>query len=109
MAEDMRMAYNRYYFKIIEEPQVPLSAGTPDYSGIATVTVLICIVLAVLVMYFVWYRGHKRRIAELSVMGIDSGVDVAGMDDVSIFHPFKTMRFENELENQVVAGTAKGV
>ena len=31
------------------------------------------------------------------------------MDDVSIFHPIRTMRFETELENQVVSSTAKGV
>ncbi|MBR4719111.1 MAG: hypothetical protein IKP31_02585 [Lachnospiraceae bacterium] len=98
-----------YSFKIIDETRVPLSAGVADYSGIATVIVLISILLALCVMYLVWFRGHKKRIAELCVMGIDGDIDMGGMDSVSIFHPIKTMRFENELENQVVSGTAKGV
>lgn len=103
------MKDGNYNFKIIEDVQVPLSSGTTDYSGIVTMIVLVCIIAAVFIMYLVWFNGHKKRIAELSVMGIGSSIDVSGMDDVSIFHPIKTMRFENELENQVVASTAKGV
>lgn len=100
---------DKYSLKIIEETQVPLSAGTSDYSGIATVIVLLCIILALVIMYWIWFRGHKKRIADLCVMGLEGDIDIGGMDDVSIFHPIRTMRFENELENQVVASAAKGV
>ena len=102
------MQEGNYSLKVIEETQVPLSAGTADYRGIATVIVLACIVAAVIIMYFIWFNGHRKRIAELSVMGIDSGLDTADMDDVSIFHPIRTMRFENELENLVVASSTGG-
>lgn len=100
--------YLNHSLKIIEETPVPLSAGTPDYSGIATVIVLISIVAAVLIMYWIWFLGHKKRIAELCVMGIDSNIDTGMMDSVSLFHPIRTMRFENELENQVVSKTTGG-
>lgn len=105
----MIMAQNIYNLKIIEDSPVPLSAGTKDYSGIATVIVLVCFLAALIIMYGIWFRNHKKRIVELSVMGIDGNIDISGMDEVSIFHPIRTIRFENELENQVVAGTAKGV
>lgn len=104
------MTEDKYYFKIIEETRVPLSAGVQDYTGIALATVLVCIVAALFIMYFLWFRNHKKRIVELSVMGIDDGnIDMEGMNNVSIFHPIKTIRFETELENQVVAGAAKSI
>ena len=59
--------------------------------------------------YYIWFRGHKKRIASLLVMGLNGDVNIEGVDDVSIFHPLRTVRFENELENQVVSSTAKGV
>ena len=98
-----------YSVNVIEDNMVPLSAGASDYSGIMTVVVLIVLVLALIVMYGMWFRAHRKRITELSVMGIDGDLDIKGMDDVSIFHPLRTMRFENELENRVVEGTARGV
>ncbi len=98
-----------YNLKIIEENQVPLSAGTSDYSGIVLAVVLTCIVIAVVVLYSFWYRNHKKRIAQLLVMGLDSEPYINEMDGVSAFHPFRTMRIERELENRVVQGSAKGV
>lgn len=104
------MTTNRYDLKIIDDARVPLSAGTPDYSGIAVATVLVCIVIAILIMYWLWFRSHKKRIIDLSVMGIDgSSMDMEGMDEVSIFHPIRTMRYEMELENLVVSATARSV
>ena len=98
-----------YSINVIEDSRVPLSAGVSDYSGIMTVVVLVVLALALIVMYGLWFRAHRKRITELSVMGIDGNLDIKGMDDVSIFHPLRTMRFENELENRVVEGTARGV
>ncbi len=98
-----------YSLKVIEEQAVPLSAGAPDYSGQVMILVLVSIVIALVVMYGLWYRSHRKRIASLMVMGLEDGVDTTGMEDVSIFHPIKTIRFESELENMVVATTAKGV
>ncbi len=98
-----------YNFKIIEENAVPLSAGTNDYSGIVLVVVLMGIVLAILILYTLWFRNHKRRIAQLLVMGLGSEQYIDEMEGVSVFHPFRTMRVEKELENRVVQGSAKGV
>ncbi|MCR5801514.1 MAG: hypothetical protein K6G57_04195 [Lachnospiraceae bacterium] len=95
--------------KIIEDGGVPLSSGTPDYSGIVFIIVLISIAIALIVMYGVWYNNHRKRIAQLYVMGIDGEVGINGMEKVSIFHPIRTIRFENELENMVVSSSAKGV
>ena len=104
------MTDRKYYFKIIDEARIPLSAGNKDYTGIALATVLVCIIAALLIMYYIWFRNHKKRIVELSVMGIDGGnIDMEGMDNVSILHPIKTIRFETELENLVVAATAKSL
>ena len=98
-----------YSFKVIQEGEVPLSSGAPDYSGIVFILVLISIAIALLVMYGVWYNNHRKRIAQLYVMGIDGEVGINGMKNVSIFHPIRTIRFENELENMVVASSAKSV
>ena len=103
------MKLNEYSVNVIEETRVPLSSGVSDYSGIMTLVVLVCLAVAVLVLYGLWFRGHRRRIAELSVMGLDGNLDMKGMDEVSIFHPLRTMRFENDLENRVVEGTARSV
>lgn len=100
---------DNYNLKIIEEPAIPLSSGGSDYSGIVLAVVLTCIVIAVFVMYSFWYRNHKKRIAQLLVMGLDSEPYIEGMDDISAFHPFRTIRIERELENRVVQGSAKGV
>ena len=100
---------NDYNLKIIEESQVPLSAGSYDYSGIMFAVVITCLVIAVLVLYSFWYRNHKKRIAQLLVMGLGGEPYVNEMDDVSVFHPFRTMRVERELENRVVQSSAKGV
>lgn len=100
---------NNYRLKIIEENQVPLSAGTSDYSGIMFAVVLTCLIIAIVVLYSFWYRNHKKRIAQLLVMGLDSEPYIDEMDSVSAFHPFRTMRIERELENRVVQGSAKGV
>ncbi len=104
------MAEGKYNLKIIDENRIPLSSGVKDYTGAAFVTVIVCIVIALLIMYFIWFKNHKKRIVELSVMGINGGkIDLEGMKDVSIFHPIRTIRFETELENQVVAGTANSI
>lgn len=100
---------NNYNLKIIEENPAPLSSGTGDYSGIVLAVVLTCIVIAIVVLYSFWYRNHKKRIAQLLVMGLDSEPYINEMEDVSLFHPFRTMRIEKELENRVVQGSAKGV
>lgn len=98
-----------YSVKIIEENPVPLSSGATDYSGIVLMVVLTCIVIAILVLYSFWYRNHKKRIAQLLVMGLGGEPYVNEMDDVSVLHPFRTMRVERELENRVVQSSAKGV
>ena len=93
----------------IEEEPVPLSAGSIDYRGLVMPVVLASLLVAFATGYYIWYRNHKKRIASLLVMGLNGDVDIEGMDDVSILHPFRTIRFENELENRVVSSTAKGV
>ncbi len=98
-----------YDLKVIEDEEVPLSAGTADYSGTVMVLVLVSIVIALFIMYALWFRSHRKRIASLLVMGIGGDADMGGMDNVSILHPIKTVRYERELENMVVAETAKGV
>ena len=105
----MNTGMNGYDLKIIEEGQVPMSAGNLDYTGTVSLIVFLCVLAACVILYAVWFRGHKKRIAELCVMGIDGGVNLNGMEDVSVFHPFRTMRFERELENSVVEGSTKGV
>ena len=100
---------NEYNIKVIEDGAIPLSAGTRDYSGIVFAVVLTCIVIAVLVLYSFWYGNHKKRIAQLLVMGLDSEPYINEMEGVSAFHPFRTIRIERELENRVVQGSAKGV
>ncbi|MBR5406128.1 MAG: hypothetical protein IK111_00665 [Lachnospiraceae bacterium] len=98
-----------YSLKVIQETEVPLSSGATDYGGIVFIIVLISIAVALVVMYGVWYNNHRKRIAQLYVMGIDGDVGINGMENVSIFHPIRTVRFESELENMVVANTAKSV
>lgn len=94
---------------IIEDEAVPLSAGGIDYRGLVMPVVLASLLIAFATGYYIWYRNHRKRIASLLVMGLNGDVDIEGMDDVSILHPFRTIRFENELENRVVSSTAKGV
>ena len=94
---------------IIEDEPVPLSAGGIDYRGLVMPVVLASLLVAFATGYYIWYRNHRKRIASLLVMGLNGDVDIEGMDDVSILHPFRTVRFENELENRVVSSTAKGV
>ena len=94
---------------VIEDEPVPLSAGNTDYRGLVMPVVTASLLIAFMTGYYIWYRGHKKRIASLLVMGLNGDVNIEGMDDVSIFHPLRTVRFENELENQVVSSTAKGV
>ncbi len=94
---------------VIEDEPIPLSAGSIDYRGLVMPVVLASLLIAFATGYYIWYRNHKKRIASLLVMGLNGDVDIDGMDDVSILHPFRTVRFENELENRVVSSTAKGV
>ena len=98
-----------YRFSVIEDAPVPLSAGVADKSGVVVMVVLACIILALMIMYSMWYRAHRKRIASLMVMGLSSEPYINGVEDVSMFHPFRTMRVERELENRVVEGTVKGV
>lgn len=105
----MNTGMDGYNLKIIEENAVPLSAGVRDYSSVVVAVVVACIVLAIVVFYTTWYRSHKKRIAQLLVMGIDNEPYIDEMDYVSLFHPFRTMRIERELESRAVSGTAKGV
>lgn len=94
---------------IIDDDPVPLSAGNTDYRGMVVPVVICCLAITLVVGYMAWFGSHKKRIASLMVMGITGDVDINGMDDVSILHPIKTIRFENELENRVVSSTTKGV
>ena len=105
----MLVKAENYRFSVIEDPQVPLSAGFADRSGLVVPVVLICIAIALMIMYSMWYRAHRKRIASLMVMGLNSELYINGVEDVSMFHPFRTMRIEKELENRVVEGTVKGV
>ncbi|MCR4807036.1 MAG: hypothetical protein K5857_05110 [Lachnospiraceae bacterium] len=105
----MNGAVEQYNLKIIEDTPVPLSAGAHDYSGMVMLVVLACIILAIAILYSSWYNGHKKRIAQLLVMGIDNEPYIDGMDCVSAFHPFRTMQIERELEIRAVSNTAKGV
>ena len=93
----------------IEDEKIPLSAGNTDYRGMVVPVVVCCLLITLAVGYMAWFGSHKKRIASLMVMGITGDVDINGMDDVSILHPIKTIRFENELENRVVSSTTKGV
>ena len=94
---------------IIEDDPVPLSSGSMDYRELVMPVVTASLLIAFVAGYYIWFRNHKKRIASLLVMGLDGDVDIEGMDDVSILHPVRTVRFESELENQVVSSTAKGV
>ena len=94
---------------IIDDEPVPLSAGTMDYRGMVMPVVTASLLIALMTGYYIWFRNHKKRIASLLLMGLSGDVDIEGMDDVSILHPLRTVRFENELENRVVSNTAKGV
>ncbi len=100
---------SEYSLKVIEEDPVPLSSGAKDYSAPVMPIVLICLAAAFMTMYWAWFNGHRKRIAELMVMGLNDGSEIGDMGDVSIFHPIRTIRFEAELENRVVTDTAKGV
>ena len=105
----MNGSVDSYNLKIIEENAVPLSSGARDYSSIVVLVVLACIILAFAILYTTWYRGHKKRIAQLLVMGIDNEPYIDEMDCVSLFHPFRTMQIERDLESRAVSSTAKGV
>ena len=109
-AEEAGSELDDYSLRVtIEDEPVPMSSGNTDYRGLVMPVVTASLVIAFLAGYYIWYRGHKKRIASLLVMGLNGDVDIDGMDDVSILHPLRTVRFENELENQVVSNVAKGV
>ncbi|MCR5421811.1 MAG: hypothetical protein K6E98_12500 [Lachnospiraceae bacterium] len=102
-------AGKEYTLKIIEDDPVPLSAGGIDYKEFVVPIVVFCILFVTGMFYVIWFNNHKKRISSLMIMGLSGDVNIEGMEDVSIFHPIKTIRFEKDMESRVVSSTAKGV
>ena len=104
-SEDM---VSDYSLVVIEDEPVPLSAGNRDYSEYVIHVFFVFLLATLIIMYYFWFKSHKQRIIRLHSMSEqlrDEKMDTV----ISMFHPIKAIRYENELENCIASESTKSV
>lgn len=97
------MPLNGYHFTIIEDQAVPLAGAPPtdNYAGYALAVVIIAAILLVGLIYSLWFRDHKKRIARLEI-NLSQYEEVKTEEGTfNLIHPRKLIEAEKLLEQKL--------